>query len=298
MGLVDAPSFRSAALSVCGGSLLLLSGCVAESTHLPPAALGTDTPAVTVAGATPSAAAAAYTGEERTAVEASADALAKGSVPTAQPKPTGFSLFSNIDDGASGTTGRMPKIVRSSARKPKVVTRVAARSTVSLNELPGVRRDSLAVVKGLGRSAARKVNTLSEPVRVASAAALGRIGKHGLRTQHSKVSVGCLKPSLVKLIKRAERHFGRYAVVTSGYRSPRHNRRIGGARGSMHVSCSAADIQIKGVTKWKLAAWLRKQPGRGGVGTYCHTQSVHLDIGKVRDWNWRCKRRKGKRRRA
>ena len=130
---------------------------------------------------------------------------------------------------------------------------------------------------------------------MAGAAALGRIGGHGLRTQHSKVSVGCLKPKLVRLIKRAERHFGRHAIVTSGYRSRRHNRRVGGARKSMHVSCEAADIQISGVAKWKLASWLRKQEGRGGVGTYCHTRSVHIDIGEKRDWNWRCKRRKRRR---
>ena len=32
--------------------------------------------------------------------------------------------------------------------------------------------------------------------------------------------------------------------------------------------------------------------GRGGVGTYCHTNSVHIDIGKKRDWNWRCRRKR------
>jgi uncharacterized protein YcbK (DUF882 family) len=30
-------------------------------------------------------------------------------------------------------------------------------------------------------------------------------------------------------------------------------------------------------------------PGRGGVGTYCHTTSIHVDIGPERDWNWKCK---------
>jgi uncharacterized protein YcbK (DUF882 family) len=34
-------------------------------------------------------------------------------------------------------------------------------------------------------------------------------------------------------------------------------------------------------------------PGRGGVGTYCHTNSVHVDVGPERDWNWRCRRRSG-----
>jgi len=29
------------------------------------------------------------------------------------------------------------------------------------------------------------------------------------------------------------------------------------------------------------------------VGTYCHTESVHVDVGPERDWNWRCRRRSG-----
>jgi uncharacterized protein YcbK (DUF882 family) len=58
------------------------------------------------------------------------------------------------------------------------------------------------------------------------------------------------------------------------------------------MNCAAADIQVEGVGKWELARYLRAMPGRGGVGTYCHTDSVHVDVGPERDWNWRCRRRK------
>ena len=102
----------------------------------------------------------------------------------------------------------------------------------------------------------------------------------------------CFKPQLVRTLKTIERHYGKPVVVTSGYRSPKHNRRVGGASGSRHTSCEAADVQIEGVSKWQLAKYLRSMPGRGGVGTYCHTESVHIDIGNTRDWNWRCRRRK------
>jgi uncharacterized protein YcbK (DUF882 family) len=59
--------------------------------------------------------------------------------------------------------------------------------------------------------------------------------------------------------------------------------------------CAAADIQVEGVTKWELATYLRSMPGRGGVGTYCYTKSVHVDIGPERDWNWRCRRKRHRR---
>ncbi|CAN7423779.1 D-Ala-D-Ala carboxypeptidase family metallohydrolase [Rhizobium sp. LjRoot30] len=128
-------------------------------------------------------------------------------------------------------------------------------------------------------------------MKLASLSGLARAAAHGLKIQNAGVKVGCFKPELVGIIKAAERHFGRKAVVTSGYRDVAHNRRVGGVEGSMHLSCNAADMQIDGVSKWDLAAFLRSQPGRGGVGTYCHTASVHIDTGRTRDWNWRCGRR-------
>ena len=36
--------------------------------------------------------------------------------------------------------------------------------------------------------------------------------------------------------------------------------------------CAAADVQVPGVSKWELANYVRSMPGRGGVGTYCHTE--------------------------
>lgn len=132
----------------------------------------------------------------------------------------------------------------------------------------------------------------NEPVQVASAAGLAALAGGRLAVQHESVDVACLKPKLVQTLKRIEAHFGRKMVVTSGYRNRKHNRRVGGARESKHMYCQAADIQIPGVSKWQLAEYARSMPGRGGVGTYCHTESVHVDIGSKRDWNWRCRRRK------
>ena len=61
------------------------------------------------------------------------------------------------------------------------------------------------------------------------------------------------------------------------------------------TSPAAADVQMPGVSKWELAAYARSMPGRGGVGTYCYTKSVHVDIGPERDWNWRCRRKRHRR---
>ncbi|MBB3743845.1 peptidase M15A [Rhizobium anhuiense] len=132
------------------------------------------------------------------------------------------------------------------------------------------------------------LGSLSGLLQKAALPGMTRIAPNGLHVQNDKVEVGCFKPDLLKVIKTVENHFGRPVIVTSGYRDEEHNRLVGGADESMHKSCEAADIQIDGVTKWDIAAYIRSLPNRGGVGTYCHTDSVHLDTGKTRDWNWGC----------
>ncbi|WP_119256247.1 YcbK family protein [Shinella zoogloeoides] len=123
---------------------------------------------------------------------------------------------------------------------------------------------------------------------VASIAGLARLAPNGLWLQTEKVKTGCFKPELLQVLKTIEKHYDKPIIVTSGLRDVKPNRE----KQSLHTRCEAADIQISGVSKWELAEYLRSMPGRGGVGTYCHTESVHIDIGPERDWNWRCRARK------
>jgi uncharacterized protein YcbK (DUF882 family) len=166
------------------------------------------------------------------------------------------------------------------------------------NGLPGVRQSALFEISrksGLDDDSdvdLHEEELYSAPVRVASAAGLARLAPNGLLTQAEHVDVTCLKPSLVRVLKSIEQRFGKKLVVTSGYRSNNYNRKVRGAKNSLHMYCAAADIQVPGITKWELANFVRAMPGRGGVGTYCHTDSVHVDVGPERDWNWRCRRRK------
>lgn len=132
------------------------------------------------------------------------------------------------------------------------------------------------------------LGSLSSLLHKAALPGMTRIAPNGLHVQNDNVEVGCFKPDLLKVIKTVEGHFGRPVIITSGYRDEAHNRMVGGADESMHKTCEAADIQIDGVTKWDIASYIRSLPNRGGVGTYCHTDSVHLDTGKTRDWNWGC----------
>jgi hypothetical protein len=96
--------------------------------------------------------------------------------------------------------------------------------------------------------------------------------------QTDRVDIACLRPELLKLVQRAGEKFGATPVITSGQRSR-------GRAGSYHRRCMAADFFVPGVARADLARFLRGLPEAGGVGTYCHTKSVHIDIGEPRNWS-------------
>lgn len=184
---------------------------------------------------------------------------------------------------------------KAQADKLRVARLNAASKKQSKNALPGVKKgDKLFGINKNQSAPEEEAN-----VKVASIGGFGRtLLKRGLVLQTSSVQVGCFKPELMKVLKTVERKYGRKVMVTSGYRSPARNRRAGGVRNSSHVYCKAADIQVAGVSKWDLAKFLRTIPGRGGVGTYCRTKSVHIDVGSQRDWHHPCRRTKSRKRRS
>ncbi|MBD0416136.1 D-Ala-D-Ala carboxypeptidase family metallohydrolase [Oryzicola mucosus] len=167
----------------------------------------------------------------------------------------------------------------------------------AMDTLPGVRQSALFEIKrrsGLDDDSDVDLHEDEDDgsFQVASAAGFARLAPNGLIKQTESVDVACLKPSLVRVLKAAEQRYGKKVVITSGYRNPDRNRRARGAKNSLHMYCAAADVQIPGVSKLELANYFRAMPGRGGVGTYCHTNSVHIDVGPERDWNWRCRRKR------
>ncbi len=163
------------------------------------------------------------------------------------------------------------------------------------NALPGVDASSLFEI---GQRASLDDEEFMEDTgagdgsyEVASLSGLARLAPNGLLVQREDIVTQCFEPKLVGMLRAIERKFGKRVVVTSGYRSPAHNRRVNGARHSQHMACKAADIVVPGVDRFELANFARTLPGRGGVGTYCHTAAVHVDVGRQRDWNWGCRRR-------
>ena len=194
------------------------------------------------------------------------------------------SLFNGKRDAKTQFDGE-----RFSEQPRRVINRDSAKATqtASLGTLPGV--SGANSLFSTDHTEAEEVEDDAPQFKeVASLAGLARLAPNGLWLQTEKVKTGCFKPELLQVLKTIEKHYDKPIIVTSGLRDLKVNR----AKQSLHTRCEAADIQISGVTKWELAEYLRSMPGRGGVGTYCHTESVHIDVGPERDWNWRCRRRK------
>jgi len=71
------------------------------------------------------------------------------------------------------------------------------------------------------------------------------------------------------------------SVTGSGYRSPSHNKKVGGAKFSQHLTASGADINAEGYEPKQLAEVielliLKGKMKQGGLGTY--PNFVHYDI--------------------
>ncbi len=76
---------------------------------------------------------------------------------------------------------------------------------------------------------------------------------------------------------------GKPMIVTSGYRSPEHNRRVGGAAASKHLEGTAFDISMSNHDPAAFIAAARRA-GFRGIGTYPRSNFIHVDTGPARVW--------------
>lgn len=89
-------------------------------------------------------------------------------------------------------------------------------------------------------------------------------------------------------------YFGRSVSISSAYRTPAHNRSVGGVDGSYHTFAMAADISVQDTSPAKVYCAIERLISRGGMqdgglGYYGRDGHIHYDIGHARRWtkpNW------------
>lgn len=92
-------------------------------------------------------------------------------------------------------------------------------------------------------------------------------------------------PELVEVLQKIRDHFKAAVTISSGYRTPSHNKKVDGATYSQHQYGTAADIKVKGVDPKTVAAFAETLiPKKGGIGIY--PTFTHVDVREVRSrWN-------------
>jgi len=98
-----------------------------------------------------------------------------------------------------------------------------------------------------------------------------------------------IDPKILEVLQSIRTELRKPMVITSGYRSFSHNRKIHGSRRSRHMSGDAADFYVPGVRAYDLADLsaevLKNKKIRGGIGTYQGQRFIHVDT-RGRDARW------------
>lgn len=83
--------------------------------------------------------------------------------------------------------------------------------------------------------------------------------RRGIDNTPSPLVMEQLRKLCVHVLQPVRDHYGRPVVVTSGYRSPALNKRIGGADSSQHVLGEAADFTVPGISNLAVCQWMEKK---------------------------------------
>lgn len=89
---------------------------------------------------------------------------------------------------------------------------------------------------------------------------------------------------LVAVLQKIRTHFGKPVTITSAYRTPTHNAKVGGSPFSQHLYGRACDIKIKGVEPSAVAKYAETIMTQGGIGIY--KTFTHVDVRATKSrWN-------------
>ncbi|WP_323718209.1 YcbK family protein [Paracoccus aminovorans] len=106
----------------------------------------------------------------------------------------------------------------------------------------------------------------------------------------SPAEIACRGTGAIKInteamdkLQSLRNRLGKPLIVRSGYRSPSHNRAVGGAPASKHMLGTAFDIAMSNHDPAAFAEAARAV-GFLGFGTYPRSGFMHIDLGPARSW--------------
>ena len=116
-----------------------------------------------------------------------------------------------------------------------------------------------------------------------------QVGEHFKVQEFAQKDYKCDKilidSELVKVLEDVRTHFTKPVTITSGYRTPEYNKKVGGVKNSQHTKGTAADIKVKMVQASEVQNYLnRKYPDKYGIGSY--KNFTHIDV-REKKARWR-----------
>lgn len=116
-----------------------------------------------------------------------------------------------------------------------------------------------------------------------------QISKHFKVREFAQKDFRCDKiivdTELIDVLEDIRAHFNKPVIVTSGYRTPEYNTKIGGVKNSQHTKGTAADIKVSEVPARGVQKYLKdKYPDKYGIGSY--STFTHIDI-RAKKARWR-----------
>lgn len=116
-----------------------------------------------------------------------------------------------------------------------------------------------------------------------------QISKHFKVKEFAQKDFRCDKiivdTELIDVLEDIRAHFNKPVNVTSGYRTPEYNTKIGGVKNSQHTKGTAADIKVSSIPAKEVQKYLKhKYPNKYGIGSY--STFTHIDV-RAEKARWR-----------
>jgi uncharacterized protein YcbK (DUF882 family) len=95
-----------------------------------------------------------------------------------------------------------------------------------------------------------------------------------------------LHPRLLAKLEKLREVLERPVYITSGYRCPSYNQKVGGVVNSYHLIGLAADIQVKDINLMELLE-IGENIDFNGIGFYEKKNCLHFDVRPTKRARWR-----------
>jgi len=203
----------------------------------------------------------------------------------------GWSIHSRVSESYGPTVRRKPSKLGgpSSGYAPKAGSLTKAKAKRKAKKAYSKKKSNKKIGwKGGSKSFKNKPKTAKKPVKLAN---LGKTFDVNPTEATKKslsggsvrwvASAGCLNGRLKAVVNEVAANFGP-VTVNSTCRSKKHNRRVGGAKRSKHLTGDAVDFRVH--SNYRAAYAYLKQAS--GVGGYKHYGGglFHIDTGPRRTW--------------